>query len=254
MKTKINIRNIFEAFIIILILADIVLLMLITFSSVSPSLFTTIIYFDLFVCVILFFDFIYRMRQEEDKRAFIKKNWPDIIAMIPFDILSFSSNVFVLRLFRLVRLLRFARLFALFRREWKYISSFFKQTHINFAIGMLLFTILAGTIIFYLIEHGTNPAVHTLWDSMWFTLTTMISGNSNIFPETYIGEVISILMMIIGLSFIGILTASLASWLINKSKKSDMDREDHRLKEIETSINDIKNDIGELKELLKYNK
>ena len=228
--------------------------MLITFTSVSPSLFTTIIYFDLFVCVILFFDFIYRMRQEEDKKAFIKKNWPDIIAMIPFDIFSFSSNIFVLRFFRFIRLLRFIRLFALFRREWKYISGFFKQTHINFAIGMLLFTVLAGTIIFYLVEHGTNPAVHTLWDAMWFTLTTMISGNSNITPDTYYGEVISVLMMIIGLSFIGILTASLASWLINKSKKSDMDREDHRLKEIETSINDIKNDIGELKELLKNNK
>ena len=124
------------------------------------------------------------MRQEEDKRAFIKNNWPDIIAMIPFDIFSFSSTIFVFRLFRFVRLLRFVRLFALFRREWKYISSFFKQTHINFAIGMLLFTVLAGTIIFYVIEHGTNPAVHTLWDSMWFTMTTMISGNSNIIPDT----------------------------------------------------------------------
>jgi len=194
------------------------------------------------------------MRQEEDKRAFIKKNWPDIIAMIPFDIFSFSSNIFVLRLFRFARLLRFIRLFALFRREWKYISGFFKQTHINFAVGMLLFTVLAGTIIFYVIEHGTNPHVHTLWNAMWFTLTTMIAGNSVFPPVTPLGEVISILMMIIGLSFIGILTASLASWLINKSKKSDMDREDHRLKEIETSINDIKNDIGELKELLKYNK
>ncbi len=89
---------------------------------------------------------------------------------------------------------------------------------------------------------------------MWFTLTTMISGNSNITPDTYIGEAISILMMIIGLSFIGILTASLASWFINRSRKSDVDREDHRLKEIETSINDIKNDMSELKELLKYNK
>ena len=254
MRIKINIRNIFEAFIIILIIADIVLLMLITFSSVSPSLFTTIIYFDLFVCVILFFDFIYRMRQEEDKRAFIKKNWPDIIAMIPFDIFSFSSNIFVLRLFRFARLLRFIRLFALFRREWKYISGFFKQTHINFAVGMLLFTVLAGTIIFYVIEHGTNPHVHTLWNAMWFTLTTMIAGNSVFPPVTPLGEVISILMMIIGLSFIGILTASLAAWLISKSKKSDIDREDHRLKEIETSINNIKNDIGELKELLRNNK
>ena len=254
MRNKITLRNIFEAFIIILIIADIVLLMLITFSSVSPAQLMTIIYFDLFVCIILFFDFIYRMRQEEDKRAFLRKNWPDIIAMVPFDIFGFSKNIFILRFFRFIRLLRLIRLFALFRREWKYISGFFKQTHINFAIGMLLFTVLAGTIIFYVVEHATNPAVHTLWDSMWFTLTTMISGNSNITPDTFPGEAISVLMMIIGLSFIGILTASLASWFINKSRKSDVDREDHRLKEIETSINDIKNDIGELKNLLKNNK
>ena len=44
------------------------------------------------VCIILFFDFIYRMRQEDDKKAFIKHNWPDIIAMIPFDILPLSQK------------------------------------------------------------------------------------------------------------------------------------------------------------------
>ncbi len=147
--------------------------------------------------------------QEEDKKAFIKHNWPDIIAMIPFDLLSLSqSYVFYARFFRLFRLIR---LLALFRREWKYISSFFKQTHINFAIGMLLFTVFAGTIIFYILEHGTNPAVHTIWDSMWFTITTMITGNSDINPHTNYGEVISVLMMIIGIAFVGILTASLAS-------------------------------------------
>ena len=38
MKTNINLRNIFEAFIIILIIVDLVLLMLITFTNVSHSL------------------------------------------------------------------------------------------------------------------------------------------------------------------------------------------------------------------------
>ena len=249
MKTKINLRNIFEAFIIILIIVDLVLLMLITFTTVSHPFFTTIIYFDLMVCIILFFDFVYRMQKEEDKMAFIKHNWPDIIAMIPFDILSLSqSYVFYARFFRLFRLIR---LFALFRREWKYISSFFKQTHINFAIGMLLFTVFAGTIIFYLIEHGTNPAVHTIWDSMWFTITTMITGNSDINPLTYDGEIVSVLMMIIGIAFVGILTASLASYLINKSNKTEDDLEKERIKNIENSVDDIKNEIIELKELLK---
>ena len=248
MRVEINLRNIFEAFIIVLIIVDLVLLMLITFTAVSPTLFTIIIYFDLLVCIILFFDFIYRMRQEEDKRAFIKQNWPDIIAMIPFDILSLSpSYVFFARFFRLFRLVR---LVALFRREWKYISTFFKQTHINIALGMLLFTVFAGTILFYLLEHGINPGVHTIWDAMWFTITTMLTGNSNINPDTQYGELIAVLMIIIGISFVGILTASLASWLISKSKEKEIDREEERLKNIETSLDNIKNDIGELKDIL----
>ena len=246
MKTEINLRNVFEAFIIILIIVDLVLLMLITFTPVSHSLLNTIIYFDLIVCIILFFDFIYRMQQEDDKKAFIKHNWPDIIAMIPFDILPLSQKyIFIARLFRL------ARLVTLFRREWKYISSFFKQTHINLAIGMLLFTVFAGTILFYLIEHGTNPGVHTIWDAMWFTITTMLTGNSDINPITPDGEVISVLMIIMGISFVGILTASLASWLISKSNEEDDDIESERLKNIENSMDEMKNEIVELKELLK---
>ena len=118
---------------------------------------------------------------------------------------------------------------------------------------MLLFTIFAGTILFYLIEHGTNPGVHTIWDAMWFTLTTMITGNSDINPTTHYGEVISLIMMVVGISFIGILTASLASWLMSKSERDGNDREE-RLKNIETSVNDIKDEIIELKDLLKNNK
>ena len=79
------------------------------------------------------------MREAEDKRTFLVKNWPDIIAMIPFDFLLLRMFRFV-RLIRILRLLRLIRLSALFRRDTKYISNFFEQTHVNIAIGMLLFT------------------------------------------------------------------------------------------------------------------
>ena len=253
MRNKITIRNIFEALIIILIIVDLVLLIFITvYPIVNPSLLNTIINFDLLVCAILFIDFIFRMRESDNNWEFILKNWPDIIAMIPFDFLLLRMFRFV-RLVRILRLLRFIRLFALFRRDTKYISNFFEQTHINVAVGMLLFTMFAGTITFYLLEHGTNPAIHSIWDSLWFTLTTMLTGNSNINPDTEYGEVIALLMITIGIAFVGILTASLASWLMSKSKKSEDERE-KRLKNIETSVEDIKNDIGELKDLLKNNK
>jgi voltage-gated potassium channel len=116
---------------------------------------------------------------------------------------------------------------------------------------MLLFTVFAGTILFYLLEHGINPGVHTIWDSMWFTITTMLTGNSNINPVTHDGEVIAVLMIIMGISFVGILTASLASWLIKKSNKTENDIEEERLKNIENSMDEIKNEIIELKDLLR---
>lgn len=258
---NINQRNVFQGFIIVLIIVDLVLLMFVTFSTVSQSIFITIIYFDLLVCGILFADYIHRIRKCEDKKRFIKTNWTDIIAMAPIDILYFTPIAIPPNYMFVARLFRFARLIALFKREWKYISSFFKQTHINFAIGMLLFTMFAGTILFYLVEHAINPEVHTLGDAMWFTVTTMISGNSNIVPTTYYGEGISVLMMLIGISFVGILTASLASWLISKSNETEENEEKKNLENIESDINkikiditDLKDDINELKNILKNNK
>jgi voltage-gated potassium channel len=248
MNINITQRNVFQGFIIVLIIVDLVLLMFITFSTVSQPIFLTIVYFDLLVCFILFADFIHRIRQCEDKKVFIKKNWTDIIAMAPLDILYFSPITVPPNYMFIIRLFRFTRLIALFRREWKYISSFFKQTHINFAMGMLLFTMFAGTILFYLVEHSVNPEVHTFWDALWFTVTTMISGNSNIVPSTYYGEGISVLMMLIGISFVGILTASLASWLISKSKNNEEDSQEEKLENLQTDITKIKTDISNLTE------
>ncbi len=245
MKTKFNIRSIFEAIIIILIIADIVLLILITFYDLNPYLTNIIIDFDLAVCVILFFDFIYRMREEENKWAFIKKNWPDIIAMIPFDF--FALRLFRLfRLVRILRLFRLVRIFALFRRDLKYILDFFRETHLDFAVGILIFTIFSGTIVFYILESGINPEVHSLWDSFWFTLTTTVAGSSDINPGTFYGRLIAVPMMLIGITFIGMLTASIASYLVKRSGKEESEKEESEIKELKKLVIDMQSEIQKL--------
>lgn len=253
MKTKINIRSIFEAIIIILIIADIVLLILITFYDLNPYLTNIIIDFDLAVCVVLFFDFIYRMRKEENKWSFIKKNWPDIIAMIPFDF--FALRLFRLfRLVRILRLIRLVRIFALFRRDLKYILDFFRETHLDFAVGVLIFTIFSGTIIFYILENGYNPGVHSLWDSLWFTITTTVSGNSDINPDTFYGRLIAVPMMVIGITFIGMLTASIASHFVKKTGKSQSKEEESEINELKKLVIDLQSEIQELNYLIKKGK
>ena len=76
-------------------------------------------------------------------------------------------------------------------------------------------------------------------------------GNSDINPDTGYGEMASVLMMIIGIAFVGILTTSLASWLISKSNKEEDDKVEERLKSIESSMDEIKNEVFDLKRIIK---
>ncbi len=254
MKTKFNIRTIIEAIIIILIIVDIVLLVLITFYNLNPYFVNLIIYFDLGVCVILFLDFIYRMNQSEyDKWTFIKKNWVSIIAMIPF-------NFLVFRLFRLTRLLRLLTILNLIRlpplveTDIKYALDFFKQTHLDKILGIVFFALFSGTILFYMVEHGNNPGIHSVWDAFWYIITITISGNSDINPDTFIGELITIPMMLIGIIFVGVFAAAITTHLVKKSEKEIEAKEESQIDELKGLILVMQSEINELKDLIKNNK
>ena len=52
-----QIKQILEAFIIILIISDLFLVILMSFINMPPQTVSAIIDFDLFVCIVLFFDY-----------------------------------------------------------------------------------------------------------------------------------------------------------------------------------------------------
>lgn len=52
-------EKIIESSVLLLVIIDMILLLILTFSNVSQHVEQKIIYFDLFVCFILWIDFIY---------------------------------------------------------------------------------------------------------------------------------------------------------------------------------------------------
>lgn len=78
-----KLHPVIDAVIIVLIIIDTFLLLLITFYNLDPTTVLYIVYFDLCVCLVLFVEFVFRIRHEEDKKRYIKDHWYDIIAMIP---------------------------------------------------------------------------------------------------------------------------------------------------------------------------
>lgn len=250
---KNNILAFVDAFIIILIIVDTFLLTLITFYPTDPKIFYSIVYFDLAVCIVLFMEFIYNIRKENDKKRYIKEHWYDIIAMIPIDFLSVTF-LYPLRLFRLARIIRVVRVLRVLSLGAKSIKLFFKfldETHLNMSLGILIFTIFSGSIIFFLIEGGVNNKVQSLYDAFWYVMPTIATvGSVDIIPVTPGGKFLSIFLMIMGLLLFGMLTASIASWYVEMKEKKTRKKTQEELEEIKDIVVNMQNEIGEMKELL----
>ncbi|MBP2046903.1 voltage-gated potassium channel [Methanobacterium aggregans] len=233
-----------------LIVADLVLITISDFSKVSASLLQDIIIFDTTLCFILFCEFIVRFRAADDKKSFIKKNWPDIIAMIPLEFLALRAFRFV-RLVRVLRVVQLIRLGALLNKSSKNFFKFLKETKLDLSLGIIILAIISGTIFFFIFEHGTNNKIHSLWDSFFYVMPTILTaGSSNIVPQTIEGRIIGIVLVMIGLLFFGILAAAIASHFLEISENE----EKIEVEDLKKSIEDLQSEIIDLKEVIKKSK
>lgn len=244
---KNTLNAVLDAIIILLIIIDTVLLILITFYDLNPTTVFYIIYFDLAVCIVLFFEFIYRIRKVDDKRKFLRRNWPDILAMIPVDFISYNF-VFLLRFIRIIRIIRLLRMFALFNKSLKLFFEFLKDTHLHISIGILIFTIFSGTIIFFLLESPVNAQIQNLWDSLWYVLPTIATiGSEDIVPLSPAGRLLSIFLMLTGLVLFSMVTASIASWYVELKETKARKESDKKMNELKHNIDGLHTEITDLK-------
>lgn len=239
---NLNLKLIFDLIIAILIVSDTFLLILIDFFNVDPVMTQNIINFDLAVCFVLFCEFMFRLVNTDDKKEFFKdkNNWIAIIAMIPI-------NFFAFRLFRYIRLIK---IFPLIYKGFTHFNKFIKKTNLDWSLGVIITAISAGTISFYILEHGVNRNIHNLWDSFCYVMPTVLTtGSSDISPATQGGDVVGMILMITGVVFFGLFTASIASQFVKNSEQDNND-----LNKLEISVKNIENEMNEIKKLLKENK
>lgn len=252
-KLNLNFKVLTDFIIICLIISDTFLLILSDFSNLSPGITEDIIYFDLFVCFVLFCEFMFRFKNAGDKKGFFKDKWVwlDIIAMIPLNFFAFRLFRFA-RLVRVLRLLMLLRFFALFRKSFTKFNKFIKESHLDWSLGILIFAVCAGTIVYCFVEFGNNASTHNIWESFSYVVQNLIAaGSGNITPHTLIGSMLGIILMITGALFFGMFSASLASWLVTRSEKEQNTKGKSELNELKELVVDIQSEIKELKDLIK---
>lgn len=137
------------------------------------------------------------------KLAYIRQHRIDVIVVpVPF-----------LRPLRILRLFVYGtRTFAGYRRMLD------AKVILVYANGVV---ILSSTVIAS-IEIGSNPAINSFADSLWWSLVTVTTvGYGDIVPQTVIGRAMRVILMISGVGLFGIVTANLASFLVRTEESKE---------------------------------
>lgn len=214
------------------------------------NLYNAIIIFDTGLCIVLFIQFMFKIRSHENRKQYIKEDWRgiliDIIAMMPYELLTFGS-------YGILRLLRLFRIFALFGKSRRNIFNFIEKTKLNYIFLSLLIIVIASSIAILVLEGSPTDQIQTPLDAVWYVVSTITTvGYGNDLPVTFGGKILGIILMIVGVVFFSLLTATLSSWFM-RGIETEEEMLKNKIINMETTMNEMKSEIKEFKELLKKN-
>lgn len=208
----------FELFVGLLTLSSVILALVLYIPEIelSSTQINAIYIFDLFVVVVLAFDFCVRAKVSKNGIRYAIKHCYEIPAMIPLIVFALFEDPLILgaavRSIRFVRLLRLVRLFRLanlFR-----VAEHWKLSTILYLVIILVATVLFGAIAIISVEEN-NENIQNFEDALWFAVTTVtISGFGDVYPITNYGRIIAAVLSFIGLGIIMGSIAKVGSGLI----------------------------------------
>jgi voltage-gated potassium channel len=164
---------------------------------------------DDLTCAVFLADFGARLWRSDDRKALLRQSWLDLVGAIP--LVGPLRVVRLARLFRIVRLWRAARgARHLLGRDVEVLGGRVGNVGV---VSLVVWVAAAG--VFYELERGVNPSLHSFTDALWWAITTLSTvGYGDMYPVTPAGRLVAIVTMVLGVGVLGTLAASLAAGLL----------------------------------------
>jgi voltage-gated potassium channel len=146
-----------------------------------------------------------------------------------------------------LRPLRLLRLVILIGALQKAVGSAIRGRIIVYTVFGTVILIYAGSLAVLDAERDHNPQFKTFSDALWWSITTITTvGYGDKVPVTPTGRLIAVLLMIGAIGLVGSITATLASWIVQRVAEEDTASE--AVSEAATSahINELRAEIGHL--------
>lgn len=117
----------------------------------------------------------------------------------------------------------------------------------DYATIVLFLILIFGSYIFYIVEKGVNPTVTSYDSAIWYSIVSMTTtGYGDVVPVTSIGHIIGIIIILTGMSYMSLVTATLAYSFIDLFRKESR----KTIEKVERNTEDFKTKLHNYEEKL----
>jgi voltage-gated potassium channel len=139
---------------------------------------------------------------------------------------------------RLVRLLRLLRAGIVIARALQAERRLTTASTFRFISLATIFLVVAAGAVQSTIEEGE---FHSFWDGIWWAVVTVTTvGYGDLFPTTVPGRIIGIVLMMAGIGFLAVLTATVSSVFVKTDRAYETSAILEALHRLEADVAEIK--------------
>lgn len=141
----------------------------------------------------------------------------------------------------MLRPLRLLRLVALVSVLQKIAGNALRGRVVTYVIAASGLLVYIGALAMYDAEKAApDSSIQSLGDAAWWAIVTITTvGYGDMSPATSTGRVIAVALMIGGIALLGVVTATLASWLVDKVSAEDTKTQAVTVEHLELLRNEI---------------
>jgi voltage-gated potassium channel len=185
--------------------------------------------------IVFALDYLYGLFTAETKGKWFIRHIPELL-------------ILVVPAVRSLRLIRFLGLIVIFQRI---AGSNIRGKVIGYIVSLSLILLYLISLAILDAERGQpNASIQNFGDALWWSFATMTTvGYGDLTPVTVQGRIIAVALMIGGIGLLGIVTATLASWLMEQIETEVMKAEKSQSERMQA----MENELREIKALLILN-